>query len=316
MFDIFPEIKQWVRRGTPFALSTVIKTWGSSPRPAGSALAVSAELEMTGSVSGGCVEGVVAQQSRRVLETGKPERLKFGVSDEDAWAAGLSCGGAIQVWTERFLAFDEDPRERAVWDRLDHCLSHNEGCVLLTALAGERNRHCLVLPDGNFVGHDPGAAARALALEAYGQRRHLEAEADGAPFFAQVFPRKSQLLIVGAAHITADLVRLGQFFDFETIVIDPRGVFSEKTQFSTPPDQVLTEWPQTALSRFALDAYSYAVLLSHDPKIDDQALHLLLRSDIAYHAPIGLDIHAQRPKEIALSIMAEIVKMQNQHAGR
>ena len=343
MFDILQKIETWVSQQKPFALATVIQTWGSSPRPVGSALAVTGEMEMAGSVSGGCVEGAVMKKAQEILKSGYPQRLKFGVTDEEAWEVGLSCGGAIQVWTERFLAFDEDPVEREIWRELHRCLSGNTGCVLLTAMTEDKNRHLLLIPaEKKVIGRDSGAALTELAAKAYRERNNQILEHEGVRYFARVFPRKSQLLIVGAAHITTDLVRLGNLYDFETVVIDPRGIFAEKTQFPEPPQQLFTDWPAEVLPGFSLDDYSYAVLLTHDPKIDDQALHLLLRSDIGYigalgsrrthekrvrrlkkdgfsdeqidriHAPIGIDINAKRPKEIALSIMAEIIKVKNQ----
>jgi len=151
------------------------------------------------------------------------------------------------------------------------------------------------------------------------------------------------MLIVGAAHITVDLVALAKQFDFETVVIDPRGIFSEKTQFPVQPDHLYVDRPAEILPTYDLDAYSFAVLLTHDPKIDDQALHLLLRSDIAYigalgsrrthakrvkrlteagfseseiekiHGPIGVSINAKLPKEIALSILGQIIQVKNRY---
>jgi xanthine dehydrogenase accessory factor len=344
MFDILPDIEKWVEAKKPFALATVIRTWGSAPRPVGSALAVTGDKEMAGSVSGGCVEGAVIKEAQKILESGRPQRLKFGVSDEDAWSVGLTCGGAIHVWTERFLAFDEDPTERKIWEKLHHCLTHNTGCILLTNMNGKKNEHLLVVPsEDTAIGHKKSDALTALAMQAYRERKNQTLEYGEEQYFARVFPRKSQLLIVGAAHITTDLVRLGNLYDFETIVIDPRGIFANKTQFPEPPHQLFVDWPAEVLPGFTLDEYSYAVLLTHDPKIDDQALHLLLRSSIGYigalgssrthakrvkrlqeagfpeeeiariHAPVGVDIKAKRPKEIALSILAEIIKVKNQY---
>lgn len=343
MFDILPSIERWVAAKKPFALATVIRTWGSAPRPVGSALAVTTDKEMAGSVSGGCVEGAVIKEAQTILENGRPQRLKFGVTDEDAWAVGLSCGGAIHVWTERFMAFDEDPTEQKIWEKLHHCLTNNIGCILLTNMSAEKNEHLLVVPSEDLaIGAGQSDELRELAMKAYRERNNQTLEHEENQYFARVFPRKSQLLIVGAAHITTDLVRLGNLYDFETIVIDPRGIFAEKTQFPEPPHQLFVDWPAEVLADFKLDDYSYAVLLTHDPKIDDQALHLLLKSGIGYigalgsrrthakrikrlqeagfseeeieriHAPIGVDINAKRPKEIALSIMAEMVKVKNQ----
>ena len=156
-----------------------------------------------------------------------------------------------------------------------------------------------------------------------------------------VFPRRSQMIIVGAAHITAELVQLAHQFDFETIVIDPRGTFAKNTTFVVKPDQIFEKYPSEVLNDFPLDPYTYAVILSHDPKIDDDALQICLRKKVAYigalgskknhekrcqrllekgfaandvariDAPIGLDIKAKGAKEIALSIMGAVIKAKN-----
>lgn len=342
MKELLPQISGWVDKGKPFALATVIQTWGSSPRPVGSSMIVSEEMEMAGSVSGGCVEGVVIREALPLIEAGSSKHLAFGVADEEAWAVGLTCGGKIQVFLERFLAFDERPEERAVWEKLHHCLRHDEPCILLTRLQDGEGRHVLVLPDGSTVGAAAGAPLVAAALEAYGERRHTVAGEEGsAPYFIRVFPRRSRMLIIGAAHITVDLVQLAKWHNFETIVIDPRGIFSQKTQFSVAPDRIIAEYPSEVLPGFELDAYTYAVVLSHDPKIDDNALAILLPSEVAYigalgsrkthekrlnrlraagfseeaigriHAPVGVDINAKTPGEIAMSIMAEVIKVKN-----
>ncbi len=344
MFDIFSGISNWVSANRPFALATVIRTWGSAPRPVGSALAVSENGEMLGSVSGGCVEGSVVKAALEILREGRPKLMKFGVTDEDAWAVGLSCGGAIHVLVEPFLAFSGDDTEKKVWQHLGDNLSNNRSCMLVTGLSGDGKGHLLVYPNGETIGENQDPEWIAGALKAFRERNNQVFESPNGNFFTQVFPRKSQLLIVGAAHITTDLVRLGNWHDFETIVIDPRGIFAHKTQFPEPPHQLINDWPAEALPGFTLDEYTYAVLLSHDPKIDDQALEILLKSKVAYigalgsrstqekrvrrlekagfgdaeigriHGPIGVDIHAKRPKEIALSIMGEIIRVKNEFA--
>jgi xanthine dehydrogenase accessory factor len=343
MFDIFQGINAWVKKNQPFALATVIRTWGSSPRPIGSALAVSTNMDMLGSVSGGCVEGAVMKEALKIMENGVPDKLKFGVSDEEAWAVGLSCGGAIHVWVEPFPAFSKDAKEVIAWEALQLALSNNKGVVLIRNMSADTNKHTVLQADGSIVGHTLSESVQKAAQTAYKERKSQVIELEEGNFFLQVFPRKQQLLIVGAAHITADLVRLGNMYDFETIVIDPRGIFANKTQFPHPPNQLHRKWPEEILHNYDLDAYAYAVLLTHDPKIDDQALHILLKSDVGYigalgsrrthakrvkrlteagfceeqihkiHGPIGVDINAKRPKEIALSIMGEIIRIQNEH---
>ena len=341
MKEFLPIINDWIDQDKAFSIATVIKTWGSSPRPVGSAMLVSKEMEMAGSVSGGCVENAVIKSALPLIERGQGQRLAYGVADEDAWEVGLSCGGKMRVYAERFLAFDKRPAEQAVWQELKQCLENNKGCVLLTRLEDGDSQHVLVLPDRKAVGQQVNTTIIEAGLTAYQERKNQVVEVGDTSYFAQVFPRKSQLLIIGAAHITVDLVQLAKLYDFETIVIDPRGIFTNKTQFTVAPDQLIAQYPSQVLSDFTLDAYTYAVILSHDPKIDDNALHLLLKEKVGYigalgskkthakrvarlsaagyseeaieriHAPIGTAINAKTPKEIALSIMGEIIRVKN-----
>ena len=339
MKDLFQNIENFSKKEKPFAIATVIQTWGSAPRPIGSAMIVSEDLEMAGSVSGGCVEGAILRQVTDVLKTNKPKRIAFGVTDEEAWAVGLSCGGQIEVFIEPFLA-QNDPQ---MWAILRGCLLENKGTVLLTKLNDEASEHLLVMPNGEVLGGNTDDFLINNALRAYSERKTQNVESvDGTSWFLQIFAPKAKLVIIGAAHITVDLVHLAHYFGFETIVIDPRGIFAEKTLFLTQPDQVHIDWPAEVLPDLTLDAYTFAVLLTHDPKIDDQALHILLKSDVAYigalgsrkthekrvkrlkeagfseeeiakiHAPIGVNIAAKSAREIALSIVAELIKIKNQ----
>ena len=339
MVELISQIEAWVEEGKPFALATVVKTWGSSPRPIGSPMIISKDLEMAGSVSGGCVEGDVVKASVSVLEQGGGKTLSYGVTNEDAWTVGLSCGGKIDVYLEKFLAFNEE--EKGIWERLRDCLKNNLPCIFITQIKDGTNAHVLVEPSGDSIGSVANPALIEEALRAYSERKHQTIELEGESYFLQVFPHKSRMLIIGAAHITVDLVTLAKMYDFETIVIDPRGIFSNKTQFSPPPDKIYEKYPAEVLPDYELDPYTYAVVLSHDPKIDDNALHILLRSEVGYigalgsrkthakrvdrlakagfseeeiakiHAPIGVDIHAKSPREIALSIMGEIILEKN-----
>jgi len=340
MKDLLSTIQNWIAKDKKFAIATVIKTWGSSPRPVGSALLVSEDMEMAGSVSGGCVEGAVVKAAIELLEKNEGAAIHYGVTDEEAWEVGLSCGGKIQVYVEPFLSFNEN--EKQVWANLESCLQHNKGCVLLTRLENGKGQHTLILPNEEVIGENTNQELISEGLRAFSERKNQVVEIEGILYFAQVFPRRSQMLIIGAAHITVDLVQLAKMYDFETIVIDPRGIFSNKTQFTLPPDSIFEKYPSEVLGDYDLDAYTYAVILSHDPKIDDNALEILLKSPVGYigalgsrrthekrvnrllqkgfsneeieriHAPIGVDINAKSPKEIALSIMGEIIKSKNE----
>ena len=340
MKDLLKKIQEWKSINKKFAIATVTKTWGSSPRPIGSSMIISEDMEMAGSVSGGCVEGAVVKSALPLLKNGEGKQLLFGVTDDEAWEVGLSCGGKIEVYVESFLGADEN--EKLIWEKLEDCLVNNQGCVLMTRLEGGKGQHVLILPDGKMIGENVNALLEKEGLRAIQERKNQIVEVEGVKYFAQVFPRKSQMLIIGAAHITVDLVQLAKMYDFQTIVIDPRGIFTNKTQFTIQPDFIFEKYPSEILYQFKLDPYTYAIVLSHDPKIDDNALEILLRSDVGYigalgsrkthakrvnrllekgfpeeeinkiHSPIGTDIKAKSPKEIALSIMGEVIKVKNE----
>ena len=342
MKELLPSIQAWVKEDKPFALARVISTWGSSPRQVGSSMIVSDKLEMAGSVSGGCVEGDVIKAAQRFINNEGGEKLSYGVSDEDAWTVGLSCGGKILVFVERFMACSDDPKQLDVWDHLEKSLDSNKSCILVTRLTSGENLNTLVFPDKSSVGARLPEQLVDEVIGIFNQRKNGVVEFEKDQYFVHIFPRKNQLLIIGAAHITADLVQLGKLFDFEVIVIDPRGAFAQKTHFKVAPDRIIEKYPSEVLHEFTLDAYTYAAVLSHDPKIDDNALEILLPANLTYigalgsrkthakrierlkhlgfseelimekiDAPIGMDIKAKTPKEIALSVMGEIIKAKN-----
>jgi len=341
MIDIFSEIQNFVDENKEFALATVIFTWGSAPRLPGSSMAITSDMKIEGSVSGGCVEGAVIEEAMEALKTGKPKKLSFGVSNEEAWSVGLTCGGKLGVFVERFMVFEDDPKEKEVWESLKNSAHNNHACILLSKMTGESGSHLLVYPDGRAIGHKQDNGLIQMALELYKERRNKIIENQGEEYFASIFPKKNRLLVIGAAHISVDLVDLAHQFNFETIVIDPRGLFTKNSRFSIPPDQLYQEWPEEILPELEPDEDTYAVLLTHDPKIDDQALNYLLKSKVAYigalgssrthekrisrlrkagfgeeeisqiRGPVGINISAKRPKEIALSILAEIIKVKN-----
>lgn len=324
MLDILPRIRDLVAEGRTFAMATVIKTWRSSPRPAGSCLVVTAEGDMIGSVSGGCVEKSVVSKALKVLETHRPEIARYGVADEDAWEVGLSCGGEVWIYVQRFFT-DQ------LWTLIDEKLQADQGFALLTNLQ-EGTQQLMSVDDEQM---DP------VIKNHLNQRSSAIEVVAGEELFVQTFPAKNKMILVGSAHITTELIELAQMYDFETTVIDPRNTFATKTAFKSNPDHLLVNWPQEVLNDFDLGHQTYAVILSHDPKIDDEALKILLPSAVRYigalgsrkthakrinrfkangfseeqiariHAPIGLDIGGMTAREIALSIMAEVIKVKN-----
>ena len=336
MKETLPQIRAWIEARNPFVLATVIQTWGSAPRRAGAHMAIHLDGTMVGSVSGGCVEGDVVKHALQAWANDSSGILDYQVSDEQAWNVGLTCGGRVQILLQPFFTDGSAARSTAFWQEVNDAIQENRGIVVAHQVA-----------DGGrppeVVSMDDESELASQAYTAFAHRAHLLTRIEDQEYLLEVVPPDSKLLIIGAAHVTADLVHFARQFDLQTIVIDPRGVFAEGTAFRTPPDRLVTAWPEEALAEIELDSFTYAVTLSHQPRIDDQALQILLRSDVAYigalgsrkshakrvarlkeagfedeeiariHAPVGVDIHATSAREIALSIIAQIVQVKNQY---
>jgi xanthine dehydrogenase accessory factor len=336
MKEILADIDRWFAEGeTAVAVATVVMTWGSAPRRVGAKMAVTADGRISGSVSGGCVEGAVVVSASQTLETGEPQLLHFGVADDTAWDVGLACGGNIEVFVEKM---EQD------WYRfLLHAEKEGWAGVVATVIDGN------AAPTRRKAAYDSGGLRHGILgakeeSELLGlmpdllksQRLTLET---GSEVFVDVFRPDPVLVAVGGVHIAIALTREAKHLGFQTVVIDPRRAFGNATRFPEV-DRLIQKWPQEAFE-IVRPSYNMAVaLLTHDPKIDDQALEILLKSDIFYigalgshkthrkrvdrlvkmgfeeakigriFAPIGLDIGAENPEEIALSIMAEIVAVQ------
>ena len=339
MRDIWNEMQNWVNGQKPFALARVIDTWGSAPRPVGSAMIVNEQMQIAGSVSGGCIEGAVVEEALAVLRCGRAKGVEYGIEDEKAWSVGLSCGGKVSVLIECHPGVSPRAEDRAVWEVINQTVKGNKPLIWVTDMVSAAAGHLLVSPDGRVqgdIGNDKREAI-AAALDAYKHRTSRTVEIAGRRMFIHVIPRRDQLLLIGAGHITQHLVALARQLEFETIVIDPRKVFAQNARFDPLPDQLIGRWPRKVMENWALNEDTYAVLLSHDPKIDDPALHRFLRAPVAYigvlgskrtHAkrrqrlkdagfsdeeidrirgPVGIPIGSQTPAEIAVSIVAEVI---------
>jgi len=335
MQDQLQDIKNWSQNDHRIALARVINTWGSSPRPVGSTMLINENGTMSGSVSGGCVEGAVVKKAKETMEDHNARKLTYGVTDDEAWSVGLACGGSIQV----FVQIADFKTE--LWSKLYNCLENNKYAILISSIEDGLNSNTLITEDG-VTGDALPEDLISISKEAYHHRIHKTVDYEGKSYFIQIFPRKSLLLIIGVAHITVDLVQLADWYGFETIVIDPRGHFTRNMSFKKKPTQLIEDYPSEVLNRFPMDAYTYAAILSHDPKIDDNALEILLKNEVAYigalgsrkthakriarllekgfsqkqldriHSPIGLSIGAKGASEIALAIMGQILEVKNQ----
>ena len=335
MTDLNETISDWSQNGAVLVLARVVKTWGSSPRPIGSMMIINKEGKISGSVSGGCVEGAVVKKSQALFTENIGKKLSFGVSDEEAWSVGLSCGGRIEVYLQAV-----DFSSNKVWNSLLKRRQSNQSCVIISKLS--KNENWLIEENGGVIGTSLSPLIVREALTVFNARVNKTFNFKGQDYFIQVFPRKPTLLIIGVAHIAVDLVTLAHLHEFQTILIDPRGYFTTNTHFNTEPNQIYEAYPSEVLHKVKLDPYTFCAILSHDPKIDDNALEILLPSKVAYigalgskkthqkrierltskgisqdliskiQAPIGMPINAKSAKEIALSIMSEIIKFQNQ----
>ncbi|RME07795.1 MAG: XdhC family protein, partial [Anaerolineae bacterium] len=220
MRDLLPQIEAWLADGRQVALATVIRTWGSSPRPAGAQMAVSQEGEIAGSVSGGCVEGAVTAAALEVLAGGEPRQLHFGVSDDTAWSVGLACGGEIDVFVQRF-----DP----AW------------LPLLRAALQQSIRFALLinLTSGEWQLWQEGDRGAPPPPES---GEHTLA---GERVFVNWVAPPPKLIVVGGVHIAIPLVTMAKAAGFYTVVIDPRRAFGRSERFPQA-DEVLTSWPRQA----------------------------------------------------------------------
>lgn len=337
MTEFIEKLDEWSNKNKKIAMARVIKTWGSSPRPVGSLMFINDEGHMLGSVSGGCVEGAVVKRALDVIENQSSVRLSYGVSDEDAWSVGLSCGGSIQVFVQ-YVDFTSSPDKQLL-----DAVKSNKSAIMISSLEDGNNINRIVSPTGEAFGDEISRLILDASKQAYDDRTNLTITEEDKDYFIHIFPHKPQLLVIGAAHITVDLVMLGNTFGFETVVIDPRGYFTKNTEFQSPPHALHEAYPSEVLDQYPLDAYTFCAILSHDPKIDDNALEVLLPSKVAYigalgsrkthakrtnrllekgtsqeaidriMAPIGVSINAKSAREIALAVMAQIIEIKNKN---
>lgn len=302
----------WLAAGDKVVLAVVIQSWGSAPRGVGAYMAVREDGLFAGSVSGGCIEAGVVARAEEMAEDEKSCRLDYGVTDEQAWSSGLPCGGNISV-----ALFRPDP---TCLDRLLQLEAAREPAAL--ALDIDSGRQSVE----TLSSSDPIIRERIL---------QGSSGMEGGALFLRVHDPALRLVVVGAVHVTQAVCALARVMGFEVIVVDPRRSFATAQRF--PDVTLLARQPESALAEIRLDARTAVVTLAHVPQIDDGALIQGLRSPAFYvgalgsrrthakrlqrlegagmtpeelariHAPVGLNIGAATPAEIALSVLAEVV---------
>jgi xanthine dehydrogenase accessory factor len=334
MREVIDDIAAWLQENdTPVGLATVVNTWGSAPRRAGAKLAFTADGRLAGSVSGGCVEGAVIEAGQDVLRTGQPVHLSFGVADETAWEVGLACGGTIEVFVE---ALDRDFVRFA-----RATLDYDETAAVVTIIAdpeGSIGQKLALNQAGETLGTlDNRYRHYAAEAIASGQAPARIENESGVVLFVDVWRPRPTLVMVGGGHIAIALASMAAAVGYRTVIVDPRRIFGNTLRFPEA-DLVLPVWPKAAFETAPLTRETAVVTLSHDPKIDDPALAAALESPAFYvgalgssqshgrrverlskkgiaaatieriRGPVGLDIGAANPEEIALSVMAEVVQ--------
>ena len=345
MFDIVEEVAPWCADQVEFAIATVTRTWSSAPRMVGAAMALSAHGEVIGSVSGGCVEGAVLEVCQEVLRTGVSAQVKYGVSNDDAFDVGLTCGGTIELFVRK-VSKSDFPEFETIID-----LVRSKRAFSIATELTESGAH----PYGLFIGdqilgpldqtnsnlkHSLQREIQGLTEAGKSKSIHVgnqgELDKDELTFFVNVFNAPAHMMVFGAIDFAAAVAGIGKFLGYYVTVCDARETFATKKRFPAA-DEVVVDWPHRYLERTEINSRTVICVLTHDPKFDIPALKIALRSDATYvgamgshrthmdrlerlreagmsqseldrlRSPIGLDLNAHTPEETAVAIAAEIV---------
>lgn len=313
LFQFYPQLAQWHTQQKGIAIATVIRTWGSSPRRVGAIMAITDSLEMIGSVSAGCIESAVIEEAQAVINLHRPKTLHYGITDELALDVGLACGGEISIYVQ--------PYPLALHEKIEQYLEIKEAFFWQSIETADNFTQNLLVHHGQISTISLQQSTDSLTL-------------------TQKISLPLTLMIVGGNHIAVALAKLAKITGYCIILIDPRTAFANHERFPDV-DKIISQYPHKAFQEVALNSSTALVILAHDPKIDDSALELGLQSSAFYigalggrktqmtrrerlqkvgitpqqlarlHAPIGLDIGAETPEQIALSILSEIIACQN-----
>ncbi|MGW3632292.1 XdhC family protein [Streptomyces sp. NPDC005122] len=299
MLDIAEELYRWAGQGRDFAVATVVAVGGSAPRQPGAALAVDTDGTAIGSVSGGCVEGAVYELCRQALEDGETVLERFGYSDEDAFAVGLTCGGVIDILVTPVRA---GGRAREVVAAALDAAVKGEAAALARIVSGPAElmgRALLVRPDGSYEGGlgahpelDRTVVGEAAAFLDAGRTGTLEigerGSRCGAPLTVLVESSvpPPRMIVFGAIDFASALVRIGKFLGYHVTVCDARPVFATAGRFPDA-DEIVVDWPHRYLERARVDARTVLCVLTHDAKFDVPLLRLALRLPVAYVGAMG-----------------------------
>ena len=305
MREVLPELLAWWQQGRPVGMATVVATWRSAPRPAGASMLLGPDGEAVGSVSGGCVEGAVYELSQEVVETTTPVLQRYGVSDDDAFAVGLTCGGILDVFVERV-----DPQSFPELGDVAGDIDAGRPVAVCTVIehpdAAMLGRRLIVRPEtgdaaplGSLGSERMDAAVTddARGLLAAGRSETLtygpdgERRGEGMRVFVAAHAPKPRMLVFGAIDFAAAVARIGVFLGYRVTVCDARPVFATRSRFAQA-DEVVVDWPHRYLAAEAeagaVDARTVLAVLTHDPKFDVPLLQVALRlPEVAYIGAMG-----------------------------
>ncbi|CAN5263241.1 XdhC family protein [soil metagenome] len=343
MREILEHLSDWHDGAVPAAVATVVNTRLSSPRDPGAAMAVNADGIVVGSVSGGCVEGAVVEQAQEILAGGAARQVTYGVSDDEAVAVGLTCGGEISLFIEPFAV--------PAFDLVRDHITRGIPVAVATVIDGPGEVGAKLVVTDDAVHGDIGSEGLAVAvtsdargLLAQGRTGHRGYGADGerriddVTVFIQSFQPPPRMYFFGAIDFAAAMARIGKFLGYHVTVCDARRVFATKARFPDA-DEVVVQWPHRFLPTAPVDRRTVLCVLTHDPKFDVPLLEVALKTDAGYigamgsrrthydrlqrlrdlgldeaqlarlRSPVGLDLGARTPEETAVSIAAEVVQL-------
>ena len=345
MRDVIDDVEAWWRADEEVGVGTVVGTWRSAPRQPGAAMAVGPDGTAVGSVSGGCVEGAVYELAEAARDTGIARLARYGVSDDDAYAVGLTCGGVVDVFVERV--------SRASFPELGDVVADvrvGRPVAVATLISGDdarMGRRLIVRPE-SVLGTLGSARlddavrddVRGMLVQGTTGVLHYgpdgERRGDDIAVFVACYAPRPRMIVFGAIDFAAAVARVGSFLGYRVTVCDARPRFATKKRFPDA-DEVVVAWPHRYLEKADVDERTVICVLTHDPKFDVPLLEIALRKPLGYvgamgsrrtntdrlaklrelglseselarlHAPIGLDVGARTPEETAVSVAAEII---------
>ena len=346
MREVLDELIGWWQAGETVGMGTVVGTWRSAPRPPGASMLVGPDGTAVGSVSGGCVEGAVYELAERTRESGVPVLQRYGVSDDDAFSVGLTCGGIIDIFVEA-VNRTTFPELGAVIEDI-HAGRPVAVATLISGVGPERLGRRLVVRPDSVVGTlgsariDAAVGDDAQGLLQQGNTGIVhygpdgERRGDDIGVFVASYAPKPRMIVFGAIDFAAAVARVGAFLGYRVTVCDARPTFATKKRFPDA-DEVVVAWPHRYLAQTEVDERTVVCVLTHDPKFDVPLLEVALKLPLAYlgamgsrrtnddrthrlkelgftdadlgrlHAPIGLDVGGRTPEETAVSVAAEII---------